>query len=79
MAIFVIYSRNKTCFPCLHCLVNSRLDRKPRRSRGFSPAQEFAPTLPRFTTGYGGTENTINFFYKIIFSLKKEKYDIRSA
>ena len=29
----------------------------PRHSRGFSPARESSQTLPRFSTGYGGTDN----------------------
>ena len=61
-------------------------------SRGFSPtmlenamltfnyAQEFSQTLLRFSTGYGGTDNMLYFFNKIIiFIVNKEKDDIRSA
>ena len=48
--------------------------------RGFSPDREFSQTLPRFSTGYGGTDNMFYLFYKIIiFSVNKEKDDIRSA
>ena len=36
-------------------------------------------TLPRFLTVYGGTENMLYFFYKIIFSPNKKKVDIRST
>ena len=71
-----LHLRNKTCFPCLHSL-NSRADQwKPE----FSLAREFSQTLPRFSTGYGGTENMFYFFHKIIiFMVNKEKDDIRSA
>ena len=60
---------------------NSGADQwNPRRSQGFSPAPEFSQTLPRFSTGYGGTVNMFYFFYKIIiFIVNKEKDDIRSA
>ena len=35
---------------------------------------------PRFSPGYGGTDNMFYFFYKIIiFIVNKEKDDIRSA
>ena len=53
---------------------------KPRESvEGFT-AREFSQTLPRFSTGYGGTDNMFYFFYKkIIFSYNKEKDDIRGA
>ena len=81
--------RNKTCFPCLHRLVKTegtfgrireQISENPRRSRGFSPAREFSQTLPRFSTGYGDTENMFSLFYKIIiFRLNKEKDDILSA
>ena len=83
----ILQLRNKTCFPCLHSLVkteanvweNSRADqREPRPCRGFSPAREFSKTLPRFSTGYGGTDIPFYFFYKIIFIVNKEKDDIRS-
>ena len=77
--------RNKTCFPCFHSLVkteanvweNSRADQwKPETQ----PAREFSQTLPRFSTGYGGTDNMFYFFYKsIIFIVNKKKDDIRSA
>ena len=41
---------------------------------------EFSQTLPRFATGYGGTDNKFYFFYKIIiFNLFKEKDDIWST
>ena len=47
---------------------------------GFSPAREFSQTLPRFSKGYGGTDNMFYFFYKIIiFCFNKEKGFIRSA
>ena len=59
---------------------------KPRQTFGRiweqirSPAREFSQTLPKFSIGYGGTDNIFYFFYKIIiFSLNKEKDDIRSA
>ena len=43
-------------------------------------AREFSQTLPRFSPGYESTENMFYFFYKyIIFRLKKEKDDMRSA
>ena len=44
-----------------------------RRRREFSPAQEFSETLPRLSTGYGGTDNMFYFFYKIISFLIKSK------
>ena len=47
-----------------------------RSSRGFSPAHKFTQTWQRFSPGYNGKENMIYFFYKIIFSLNKEKGDI---
>ena len=60
---------------------NSRvISENPRRSRGFSPAREFSQTLPRFSTGYGGTDNMFYFFYKIvIFIVSKEKDGLLSA
>ena len=79
----------RTCFPCLHSLVkteanvweNSRADQwKPETQSRVSPAWEFSQTLPRFSAGYGGTDKMFYFFYKIIiFVVKKEKDDIRSA
>ena len=72
--------------PSLHSLVKTeandvwenreQISENPRRCRAFSPAREFSQTLPRFSTGYEGTENMFYFFYKIIFSLNKEKDDI---
>ena len=57
-----------------------QISENSRRSRGFSPAREFTQTLPRFSTAYGGTDNMFYFFYEImIFSLNKEKDEIRSA
>ena len=60
--------------------IQEQISENPRCSQGFSPAREFLQTLPRFSTGYGGTDNMFYFFYKIIiFRLNKEKDDIRSA
>ena len=69
-------------FPCLHSLVKTEANvwENSRRSRGFSPAREFSQTLPWFSTGYGGTDNMFYLFYEIIiFSVNKEKDDIRSV
>ena len=45
-----------------------------------SLAREFSQTLPRFSISYGGTDNMFYFFYKIIiFNVKKDNDDIRSA
>ena len=45
----------------------------------FSPAQEFSQTLPKFSLGYGGTDNTFYFFCKTIsFRLNKEKDNVQS-
>ena len=45
-----------------------------------APAREFSQTLPRFSTGYGDTDNMSYFFYKIIIiSVNKEKDDVQSA
>ena len=80
--------RSQLCFLCLHSLVKTeanirirdQISENPRRSRGFSPAREFSQTLPRFSTGYGDTDNMFYFFYTIIaFIVHKEKNDIRSA
>ena len=45
------------------------------------PSFHYSPNRsPRFSPGYGGTENMFYFFYKIIiFRLNKEKDDIQSA
>ena len=60
--------------------IREQISENPKRSPGFSPAREFSQTLPRFSTGYGGTDNTFYFFYKIVISVvDKEKDDIRSA
>ena len=57
-----------------------QISENSRLSQGFSPAREFSKNLPRFSPGYGGTENMFYFFYKIIiFSLDKEKDDIWSV
>ena len=60
---------------------NSKADQwKPETKSRVSPALEFSQTLPMVLTGYGGMDNMFYFFYKIIiFSLNKEKDDIRSA
>ena len=56
------------------------ISENPRQSRGFLPAREFSQTLPRFSTGYGGTDNMSYFFYKIIiFIVNKKKDCLRSA
>ena len=45
-----------------------------------SPAREFSQTLPRFSTGYGGTVNMFYFFYKIIIFIKgKTIYKARTV
>ena len=60
--------------------IREEISENLRCSRGFSPAREFSQTLPRFSTGYGGRDNMFYLFYMIIiFSLSKEKDDIRSA
>ena len=60
--------------------IQEQINENTRRTWGFSPAWEFSQTLLRFSTGYGGTENMFYFFYKIIiFSVNKEKDDIRSV
>ena len=46
--------------------IREQISENPRRSRRFSPAQEFSKTLPRFLPGYEDTENRFHFFYKII-------------
>ena len=75
--------RTKTCSPCLHSLVkteanvwkNSRADQwKPETQSKVSPAREFLQTLPRFSTGYGGTD-MFYFFYKIIILIINEEKD----
>ena len=63
-------------FPCLHSLVKTEAN-VWKNSR--AAAREFSQILPRFSTGYGGTKNMFYFFYKIIFSVNKEKDDTRSA
>ena len=79
--------RNKTCSPCRHSLMkteanvwdNSRADqwKSETRSRVFTCSR----ILKNFaSSGYEGKENMFYFFYKIvIFRLKKEKDDKRSA
>ena len=60
--------------------IREQISESPRRSGGFSPAREFSQNLPRFSTEYGDTDNMFYFVYKIIiFSVNKEKDDIRSA
>ena len=60
--------------------IREQISENPRRSRGFLPAREFSQTLPRLSTGYGGTDNMFYFFCKfIIFSVNKEKDDIRNV
>ena len=47
--------------------IREQISKNSRRSRGFSFAQKFSQTFPRFSAGYGGTDNIFYFFYKIIF------------
>ena len=44
--------------------IREQISENPRRSGGFSPAREFSQTLPRFSPGYGGTENMFCFLNK---------------
>ena len=79
--------RNKTCFSCLHSLVKTEANVwadqwKPEIQSKVSPAREFSTTLPRFSTGYGGTDNMFYFFYRIIIFIvnnKERQYTVRSA
>ena len=49
-------------------------------SRGFLPGRETSQTLQRFSPGNEGMADMFYFLYKIIiFRLKKEKDDLRSA
>ena len=87
--ISINYLRNKRVFLAfiawwkprrMFGIIREQISENPRRSQGFSPAREFSQTLPRFSTGCGGTDNMFYFFYKIIiFIANKEKDDIQST
>ena len=57
--------------------IREQISENPRNSRGFSPALEFSQTLPRFSTGYRGTENMFYFLIIKLFSIYER--EIRSA